>query len=268
METIKKGSSRQRANTILQALLVQAGYSLTVDGKFGAGTDSALRQYQLARGLVNDGVVGEKTWATLFQEFPDILARMTAKYLSEKDLERTAKKMNVELAAIKAVNDIESAGAGFIIDQPKILFEGHIFWRRLKEYDVDPKLYKSEYPDVVYPKWTTQHYRGGLAEYDRLNLAKTIHEDAALESASWGAFQVMGFHALSLKYKSVKEFVRKIHSHEREHLDACRRYIETNGLTKALRDKNWSAFARGYNGPGYKQNGYHIKLARAYARHT
>ncbi len=268
MDTIKKGSSRQHAVTVLQALLLEAGFSLSVDGKFGAGTDSAVRRYQLDNDLVSDGIVGEKTWNMLFQQFPDVLARMTAKYLSEKDLERTAKKMNVELAAIKAVNEVESAGAGFIIDQPKILFEGHVFWRRLKKYDIDPNTYKSEFPDIVYSKWTTQHYRGGLAEYDRLNLARTIHENAALESASWGAFQVMGFHALSLKYKSVKEFVRKMHQHEREHLDACRRYIETNGLTKALREKNWSTFARGYNGPGYKKNGYHIKLARAYARHS
>lgn len=268
METIKRGSSRQRANTILQALLVQAGYSLSVDGKYGAGTEIAVRQYQLGHGLVSDGIVGEKTWNTLFQEFPDVLARMTAKYLSEKDLERTAKKMNVELAAIKAVNEIESAGTGFIIDQPKILFEGHVFWRRLKEYDIDPGEYKVDYPDIVYMKWTSQHYRGGLAEYDRLNMAKTIHAEAALESASWGAFQVMGFHALSLKYKSVKAFVKKMHHHEREHLDACRRYIETNGLTKALRAKDWRTFARGYNGPGYKKNGYHIKLARAYKRYT
>ncbi len=268
MELIKKGSSRQRAITILQALLVEAGYSVSIDGKFGAGTAAAVRQYQLENGLVSDGVVGEKTWSTLFRQFPDVLKRMTEKYLGEKDLEQTAKKMKVELAAIKAVNEVESSGAGFIIDQPKILFEGHIFWRQLKKYGIDPKKYKDKHPDVVYSKWTTQHYRGGLAEYDRLNTAKSIHESAALASASWGAFQVMGFHADSLGYKSVKAFVKKMYLHEREHLDACRRYIETNNLLAALRAKDWRAFAKGYNGPGYEKNGYHLKLERAYQRYA
>jgi predicted N-acyltransferase len=241
---------------------------VSVDGKFGAGTADAVRQYQLENGLVSDGIVGEKTWSTLFRQFPNVLTRMTQKYLIEKDLSEAAAKMKVELAAIKAVNEVESSGAGFIIDQPKILFEGHIFWRQLKRRGIDPNKYKDKYPDIVYSKWTTRHYRGGLEEYDRLNAAKKIHEDAALESASWGAFQVMGFHADVLGYKSVKTFVNKMHHHEREHLDACRRYIETNNLLKALRAKDWRTFARGYNGPGYEKNGYHTKLARAYERYA
>jgi murein L,D-transpeptidase YcbB/YkuD len=44
------------------------------------------------------------------------------------------------------------------------------------------------------------------------------------------------------------------------------RYIEKAGLASALRSKDWTTFARGYNGPGYAKQGYHTKLAQAYWR--
>jgi hypothetical protein len=36
----------------------------------------------------------------------------------------------------------------------------------------------------------------------------------------------------------------------------------------ALRQRDWAAFARGYNGPGYRANRYDAKLAQAFARHS
>lgn len=44
------------------------------------------------------------------------------------------------------------------------------------------------------------------------------------------------------------------------------RFINRAGLRTALRAHDWEAFARGYNGPAYKANGYHRKMAAAYAR--
>jgi peptidoglycan hydrolase-like protein with peptidoglycan-binding domain len=44
----------------LQALL-----GLNVDGKFGPGTEAAVKAYQKAHGLTADGVVGPSTWAAL-----------------------------------------------------------------------------------------------------------------------------------------------------------------------------------------------------------
>jgi hypothetical protein len=44
------------------------------------------------------------------------------------------------------------------------------------------------------------------------------------------------------------------------------RYIEVNGLINALKNKDWKAFARGYNGVGYAKNSYDIKLANAYKK--
>jgi peptidoglycan hydrolase-like protein with peptidoglycan-binding domain len=49
----------------LQALLNRHGGTLTVDGEFGGATDTNVRQYQLARGLAVDGIVGPETWEHL-----------------------------------------------------------------------------------------------------------------------------------------------------------------------------------------------------------
>ena len=43
-------------------------------------------------------------------------------------------------------------------------------------------------------------------------------------------------------------------------------FIKSAGLQDELMAKNWAKFARGYNGPGYAQNAYDVKLAQAYEK--
>jgi hypothetical protein len=64
LPVLREGSSGE-AVAGLQRELVDAGYSLTVDGSFGPATTSAVRSYQTKVGLVVDGVVGNNTWGSL-----------------------------------------------------------------------------------------------------------------------------------------------------------------------------------------------------------
>lgn len=112
----------------------------------------------------------------------------------------------------------------------------------------------------IYP-----HVTGTRPEYDRLDRAKAIHADAALESASWGLFQIMGFHWKNLDYPSVKNFVELMYQSEGEQLVAFGRFLKANSLVDHLRNHDWAKFARGYNGSAYKRNRYDEKLAQAYA---
>jgi len=257
----------------LQELLGKLGYQIPATGYFGALTEKALKDFQQKNGLVVDGEAGVKTW-TLLNEKTKPAQVLGDKFLGEQDLKDFAQKHQLELAAVKAVNEVESSGKGFLVDgKPKILFEGHIFWNQLKERGFNPSLISNPAnADVLYPKWTKTHYIGGPREYDRLEkaanlLPDTKVRDAALASASWGSYQIMGFHFKKLGYASVKEFVDQMYIHERNQLDAFGRYITAFGCITHLKAKNWAKFANCYNGPLYAQNKYDIKLEAAYRKH-
>lgn len=61
---VRQGDTGFRVSAV-QHLLRQRGYSLTADGIFGTGTDSAVRSFQSSRGLAADGIVGQHTWTAL-----------------------------------------------------------------------------------------------------------------------------------------------------------------------------------------------------------
>lgn len=62
--TIRNGS-RGNFVYLLQFILNQYGYSLTVDGQFGTKTQTAVTDFQRINSLSTDGIVGQNTWRTL-----------------------------------------------------------------------------------------------------------------------------------------------------------------------------------------------------------
>jgi peptidoglycan hydrolase-like protein with peptidoglycan-binding domain len=63
-KTISYGASGSDVKK-LQEKLNSKGYSLEVDGKFGAKTQAAVRDYQKKNNLSVDGIVGNATWGSL-----------------------------------------------------------------------------------------------------------------------------------------------------------------------------------------------------------
>jgi len=256
----------------LEEILASMGYNVDVSFFFGQSTRQAVLDFQKKNNLVIDGIVGIKTWTKLLALNPQVI-QVHSKLLSEQDLINFAKEYSLELAAVKAVNAVESSGKGFLADaRAKILFEGHVFWRELKKRGVEPADFQNDQTkDVLYPKWTRRHYKGGAGEYDRLQKAANISQnpafkEAAYRSASWGSFQIMGYHADSLGYDSIDDFVNRMQQHEREHLNAFGKFLKVNKLIPHLKAKDWAKFAHGYNGPGYAQNRYDVKLQQAYEK--
>jgi len=273
MRTLKHRSRGTDVFT-LEELLVDLGYSVFVSEFFGKDTDAAVRDFQKKNNLVIDGVVGPKSWSKLIEAQQNQLTLFNEKFLSEQDLIDFAEKYDLELAAVKAVNEVESSGKGFLLDgRPRILFEGHIFWKQLKNRGLDPTTFQSERTaNVLYKTWTKNHYEGGKQEYDRLEKAAGMSDDdavhdAAYASASYGAFQIMGYHYKSLGYNSIDSYVSHMYTHEKAHLAAFGVFCKNNNLIRHLKSKDWAAFARGYNGPGFKQNKYDTKLKASYERH-
>ncbi len=71
MKTIRTGSKGAEVKTLQTALNKAMGWVLTVDGVFGAKTETALKCFQKAKGLSVDGVAGAKTWSKLGFETAD-----------------------------------------------------------------------------------------------------------------------------------------------------------------------------------------------------
>ena len=278
MKTLRY-KSRGEAVHLLEEVLVKLGYDVFVSNYFGTDTDSAVRDFQLKNNLVVDGAVGPKTWAKILEKEQQLVA-FNDKFLAEQDLIDFATIHQLELAAVKAVNEVESRGKGFLVyGRPVILFEGHVFWKQLEKRNLNPTDFlEDRYKDVLYKKWARTHYKGGRGEYTRLEKAAGMSDlpevhDAAYSAASWGAFQIMGYHATALGYANVDHFVSKMYEHEREHLKAFGKFLAATSfsgkkLMDWLREKNWEKFARAYNGPGYATNKYDIKLKNAYEKHS
>ena len=187
--------------------------------------------------------------------------------LTEQDIALAARKLGVEPAALHAVADVESSGAGFLPDgRPKILFEAHIF-HRLTGGKFDGKRDRHGVLLSV-PVWNRALYgAAGAHQYERHDDAAKLDADAADKSCSWGTFQVMGMNSSACGFNSVNDFVAAMESGAAAHLDALCEFLKATHLVTDLERGEWSSFARGYNGPG-QVSVYAARLASAYARHA
>jgi len=180
-------------------------------------------------------------------------------HLKELDFVIAAQLLGCEVEAIKAVCKVEAPRGGFLEDgRPVILFEAHIFSK------LTTHQYDYSHPSISSPEWNRTLYLGGPREYERLALAKTLHKEAALKSASWGKFQILGINYKQCGYESVLTYVDDMYIGEKEHLMAFVRFCKMKNLDRALRENDWKDFARRYNGPKYEENKYDVKLKKYY----
>lgn len=262
MKTIKLDYEGEEALLLCQGLK-RNGYSVNESRIFTQEMKESVVDFQQKSQLDADGIVGYRTWESLF-----FTGRPTTERLTEEDFVLVARLLDVEVAALKAVQQVETGGKGgfFSPGKPAILFEGHIFWNQLKKRNIDPESHVKGNENILYPKWEKGHYKGGMGEYDRLEQARKINHEAADASASWGMFQIMGFNYAACGEKSVSSFVKAMCASECSQLILSARFIKQSGMLPALQAKDWAEFARRYNGPAYKENRYDEKLAKAYQK--
>lgn len=221
------------------------------------------------------------------EEFVQVKDNTFQKILSDMDIRialeelKDRDKIELSLPVIKAIVTVESAGRGHLKDgRAKILFEGHKLWQWLEKEKMDPNLLVKGNEDILYQKWTRIHYKGGTKEYDRLEKAKKLNPKAAVYSASWGLFQILGenlTHFIKGRgYKDHEEFEAKQHESEYYHFLDFLEFIKTKKirgrpLIDFVSEQNngtydWESFAFGYNGSGYKVNKYDVKMKAAYEK--
>jgi hypothetical protein len=186
--------------------------------------------------------------------------------LAWQDYEDAAIHLGCDIASVQAVCEVESGKFGFNPDgSVKTLFEGHYFYRYTKG------VHSKTDPDLSYPSWVKTYYgKTWQAEQSRLARAIALDREAALKSASWGRFQIMGFNYETAGFDSVEDFVAAISVDERAQLLAFVTFVKKSSpvMLEALRTRNWAAFARAYNGVRYEENAYDKKLATAYVKYA
>ncbi len=166
----------------------------------------------------------------------------------------------VQAAELWTVLLVEASGWGFLPDRrPKILYERHIFHRltggRFDDGDIsDPK--------------AGGYGATGAPQYARLAKAIALDRTAALQSASWGAGQIMGMNFALAGFADVEAMVAAMSDSEDAQLAAVAAYLSGSKLTAALQAHDWAAFARGYNGPAYKKNQYDTKLQQHFQTYS
>lgn len=191
-----------------------------------------------------------------------LVFRGNAAPLTEAAFDRTRQELGVDNRALWALMTVETRGFGFLPDRrPKILFERHVFHRRTAGR------YGATHPDISASK--AGGYEGGTAEYVRLARAISLDRQAALESASWGLGQIMGFNATGLGYASTEVMVDRFQEGEDEQLEGAQRFIAANPpLREAFSKKRWSRVAFFYNGANYARNEYDRKLEHYHDLYT
>jgi hypothetical protein len=180
------------------------------------------------------------------------------------DFKSAARSLGCETAAVHAVAEVESGGrTGFDTHKrPKILFETHLFRTN------SGGKFNSSHPELTAPYGTSLH----LASYNKdqwkvMHSAFALDHKAAVKSASWGMFQVIGSNAKSCGWKSLRQFVTDMFYSEGQHMRCFLGFCRANHLTPYLARHDWASFARGYNGSSYRDFAYDTKIAAAYARY-
>ena len=184
---------------------------------------------------------------------------------SKTTLERVKKETGLGIAEIRAVYETEAAGNIYIQDgRKKILYERHVF------HKLTNGRYDDTYPDISSSKPYTS-YGTYSEQYNRFEKAKKLDEEAAFQSISYGAFQIMGYNYKDAGFNTAKDFGETMFGATIDDMFgifATFITAKTNRMTlNALIEHNWAEFARLYNGPDFKKNQYDTKMRDNYLKY-
>ena len=181
--------------------------------------------------------------------------------LTTSELQDAADTLGCKLEDIQAVSHVEAPRGGLLPapdNRPVILFESHAF------HTATAGVYDASHPGISTSTWVHNYGPGGAHQYDRLQEALLLDREAALKSASWGKYQIMGSNYAEAGYDNVEMFVEDMCTSEDYQLDAFVAFIQNAGIQKALDSEDWKSFAYRYNGPGQVEV-YAEQIAKAAA---
>lgn len=194
---------------------------------------------------------------------------LSSQKLTENDYREVANRLGIEVAAIKAVVDIEAGKShkGFWAPgKPLVNFDMSIVNKFAPKLGVSLSKYRKSHPEI----WGASKKKYGsqqAAEWARFEALRAVNNDLGIYSSFWGMFQIGGFNWKLCKTKDANEFFSLMSRSERDQLELFANFIESSDMVKYLKAKNWAGFASRYNGPSYASRGYHTRMANAYAKY-
>jgi N-acetylmuramidase-like protein/putative peptidoglycan binding protein len=180
-----------------------------------------------------------------------------------------AKAHAIEPAALLALVEVETGGKCFEEDgrTPAFLYERHVAWREAKQRGCLTAFIRA---GLATPKWDrATQYKDQRSSAQRLELmrrAKAIDAETALRAASHGLGQIMGNLAERLGFADAADMVAHMTGSLDGQIDCLLRELAATHLVAPLNAHEWAHVARIYNGAGYAQNRYDVRLADAYKR--
>lgn len=187
--------------------------------------------------------------------------RSTSRRLSFQDIAETAGQLGLEPALLQALVTVETGSMGGYLPDGRLtlLFEAHHFGRLTKHR------WSDTHPQLSTRTWRRLYASTRNGEWQRFLAAAALDAAAAIQSCSWGLFQILGSNYSLCGSPSPAAFVLDLHKGgEPAHLQAVAAFLKARDLIEPLRHRDWHSFARAYNGPGYRANAYDRKLAAAY----
>lgn len=185
--------------------------------------------------------------------------------LTDSDYKASADRLKVTIPIIKAIAKVESRGEGFLPNgKVKILYEPYQFGRltnhRFDGHKVN--IGGIEYPLSLKGKWNAKlcKYGSESIQWSKLEKAKELNNEKALEACSWGQFQIMGFNYFFCGFRNVFEYVKFVSESSFNQLMVFTTFLISSGLSDYLKDKKYNKFFELYNGKSYKENKYDEKF--------
>jgi len=246
---IRLGSRGDKVKSF-QGFLVRLGFLPlgSDDGISGVITTRAISAYQRSSGLDDDGVAGPLTMSAaeddgwVFEGSPSS-AQIDA-----------ANSLGMSVEVVQTIEAVESGGK-----PSAIRFEPHVFLRKR------PDLH-CEIPFTKGPRgFSETHSETNQSAFET---AFELDPKAAVESTSWGLYQVLGGHLIKIygdPLSGVDSFYADPPSASYKLFISW--FKSNTRALKAAREHDWKKLARYYNGSGQVER-YSAALEREYDKVT
>lgn len=179
-------------------------------------------------------------------------------------LTELSRQLDLDPDAAAAVLAIESGGSGMTSAGPTIRFENHIFfdrWGKVNrsvfdahfQFDSTKRWQGHRWRRSANGTWQVCHQNGQTGEWEVFRFAEGLDADAAITSMSIGLAQIMGFHHRRLGYDTPRQMLDAFSGGDGPQILGFFDFVDTSSnktLATAIRNKDWNAFAKVYNGSG------------------